>query len=193
MKILGINGSPRKGGNTDILLDKAMEGAASGCGETEKILLDELDINPCREEEYYAVDAQGLSPVKDDMQIIYQKIDDCDILLIASPIFFGSLSAQTKIMIDRFQCVWVSKVLKKKKIFVRKKTGGFISTEATHREDFFLNAKLIIKNFFHIINARYCGELFCPGLEDKGEVRKSPELLDRAHELGRKLRASNSL
>lgn len=192
MKVLGINGSPRKGGNTDILLDKALEGAASGHAETEKIFLEGLQIHPCREVEYYTVDAKGFSPVKDNMHILYQQIEKCDALLIASPIFFGSLSAQTKIMIDRFQCIWVSQNLKGLKIFTRKKAGAFLCTEASHREDFFQNAKFIIRNFFHIINVRYSGDVFCPGLEKKGEVKKYPEFLDRAFKLGRDLSVLDS-
>ena len=58
MKILAINGSPRKGGNTDILLDKVLEGAGPAV-EREKIHLEDLDIQPCREEEYYEVNAEG--------------------------------------------------------------------------------------------------------------------------------------
>lgn len=187
MKVLGINGSPRKAGNTDILLDKSLEGARGRNRETEKICLEELNIHPCGEEEYYKVDAKGFSPIKDDMHIIYKKVEECDILLIASPIFFGSLSAQTKTMIDRFQCVWVSKNLKKMKIFNRKKIGAFICAEATHREDFFQNAKFIIRNFFYIINVRYSRELFCPGLEEKEDVKRFPEYLERAFQLGREL------
>jgi multimeric flavodoxin WrbA len=187
MKILGINGSPRKGGNTDILLDLVLQGASECRAGIEKIWLEELVIHPCREEEYYSVDSRGLSPVKDDMHVVYEKVEECDVLLVASPIFFGSLSAQTKAMIDRFQCIWVAKNFKKMEVFTRKKLGAFLCVEATHREDFFQNAKFIIKNFFHIINVRYSGELFCPGLEEKAAVKKFPEFLERAFQLGRTL------
>jgi len=173
----------------DTLLEKALQGAAKIRTEGEKIWLEELDIHPCREEEYYTVDARGLSPVNDDMHLVYKKVDACDILLVGSPIFFGSLSAQTKIMIDRFQCVWVAKNLRKMDVFRRRRIGAFICVEATHREDFFQNAQFIIKNFFHIINVRYGGELFCPGLEEKGDVRKFPEFLERAFQLGRTVRS----
>jgi multimeric flavodoxin WrbA len=187
MKILGINGSPRKRGNTSLLLDKALEGTGARQGERETIWLEELDIHPCREVEYDTVDARGLSPVKDDMHVVYKKVEESDVLLIASPIFFGSLTAQTKIMIDRFQCVWVAKNIKKMEVFTQKKPGAFICTEATHRKDFFQNAKFIIKNFFHILNIRYSGELFCPGLEEKGDVKRFPEFLERAFQLGQSL------
>jgi multimeric flavodoxin WrbA len=187
MKILGINGSPRRGGNTDILLDKALLASGDSGWEKEKILLNLLDINPPQEIEYYKVNSEGLSPIQDDMHIVYEKVKECDALILASPIFFGSLSAQTKIMIDRFQCAWVSKNILKKDIFKKKKTGAFICTSAAHRKDFFQNARSIVRNLFQVINAKYAGELFCPGLEKKGEVKKYTEFLESAYDLGKKI------
>ena len=187
MKLLGINGSPRKGGNTDILLDKSLEAARDSGWKTEKIILNLLDISPPQEKEYYEVNSEGLSPIQDDMQIIYRKVKECDGIIIASPIFFGSLSAQTKIMIDRFQCVWISKYLLKKDIFTKKKAGGFICVSAAHRKDFFQNAKSIVRNLFQVISAKYKAELFCPGLEKKGEVKNHPDFIKSAYELGEKV------
>jgi len=191
MNLLGINGSPRQGGNTDILLDKALEAAEESGWETEKIILNLLDISAPQEKEYYEVNSEGLSPIKDDMQIIYKKVNKCDGIILASPIFFGSLSAQTKIMIDRFQCVWVSKNLLKKEIFTQKKAGGFICAAASHRKDFFQNAKSIVRNLFQVIRAQYKAELFCPGLEEKGEVKNHPDFLESAYELGREIISKN--
>lgn len=187
MKILGINGSPRKGGNTDVLLDKALEAAGDRGWKTEKIILNLLDISPPQEIEYDKVNSEGLSPIQDDMQIIYKKVKECDAIIIASPIFFGSLSAQTKIMIDRFQCAWVSKNILKKDTFKKKKSGAFICTSAARRKDFFQNARAIVRNLFQVINTTYAGELFCPGLEKKGEVKKHPGLLESAYTLGQKV------
>ena len=101
MNILGINGSPRIGGNTDILLDKALEGAKDKGAVIEKIILNTFKFSPCQECENIKDD--GTCIVEDDMQIIYKKIEEADAVILASPIFFGSLSAQTKMMIDRFQ------------------------------------------------------------------------------------------
>ena len=96
MKVLGINGSPRIGGNTDILLDRVLEGAKSKGAKTEKIILNKLKFSPCQECENLPDD--GSCIVEDDMKAIYEKIKDIDSLILASPIFFGSLSAQTKMM-----------------------------------------------------------------------------------------------
>ena len=181
MDVLGINGSPRIGGNTDVLLDKALEGSRSKGATTEKVILNLLKFSPCQECENIRDD--GTCIIEDDMQPLYKKIKETDAIIFASPIFFGSISAQSKMMIDRFQCVWRAKYMLKKDIFGRKK-GGFISVQALARKDFFDNAKLIVKNFFAAINVDYKEELFCPGIDEKGSVSKYPDVLKKAFELG---------
>ncbi|MGB2601738.1 MAG: flavodoxin family protein [Candidatus Omnitrophota bacterium] len=187
MKVLGICGSPRKEGNTDILLDKALEGSAAAGAETEKITISDLNISPIQEREYEEVNADGLSVVDDDMDVVFKKIRQADAVVMASPVFFGSLSTQSKMMIDRFQCVWLSKIVNHKEIFPDSIAGAFICVEATTREDFFENAKSIIRHFFATINAEYKEELFCPGCDKKGSVLEHAERLEEAFDLGRKL------
>jgi len=187
MKVLGINGSPRKGGNTEILLEKTLEGAVSSGAEVERIVLEDLEIAPCSEREYENVGSDGLSIVDDDLRQVYRKIDEADVLILASPVFFGSLSAQTKTMIDRFQCVWLAKNVFKKDVFLARRTGGFICVSGARRKDFFDNAKSIVRHFFTTINVDYKRELFCPGVEKKGAVLDRPECLQAAYELGRDL------
>ena len=125
MNVLGINGSPRMGGNTDILLDKALEGAQGKGSEIEKVILNTLKFSPCQECEVLKDD--GSCIINDDMQPLYKKIKESDAIILASPIFFGSLTAQTKMMIDRFQCAWRARYILKKDIFKKKRCGAFIS------------------------------------------------------------------
>ena len=183
MKVLGINGSPRIGGNTDILLDKALEAAKSKGAQTEKIILNTLKFVPCQECANLKDD--GSCIVNDDMQMVYKKLAQADAVIVASPIFFGSLTAQVKMMIDRFQCIWRAKYMLKKEIFTKKKKGAFIAVEASTREDFFENAKSIVKHLFASINAGYQYELFCPGVDEKAAILKHPVCLNKAMELGR--------
>ena len=190
MKVLGISGSPRKQGNTDILLEKALEGARAGGAETEKIILNDLAIAPCREEEYDKVSDEGLSVVPDDIHIVFSKVKQADALILASPVFFGSLSAQTKTMIDRFQCVWLARNILHKEVFQKKLKGAFICVEATERKDFFENSKAIVRHFFATINAGYEEELLCGGVDAKGKVLERPDRLEEAYRIGRKLAGS---
>ena len=185
MNVLGINGSPRIGGNTDILLDRALDGARSVGAKTEKVILNSLKFFACQECENIKDD--GSCIIEDEMQALYKKIEDTDALILASPVFFGSLSAQTKMMIDRFQCAWRTKHILGKEVFKKKKVGAFISVEASDRNDFFDNSKSIVKNLFATINVAYKEELFCPGVNRMGDVFKYPDFLKKAYELGYKI------
>ena len=185
MKIIGINGSPRIGGNADILLDKALEGARSIGAETEKVILNTLKIAPCQECENLKDD--GSCIVEDDMQDLYRKILEADAVIVASPVFFGSITAQAKIMIDRFQCLWRAKFILKKNTVKKEKVGAFISVEASNREDFFVNSRSIVKNFFAVIDASYQEEVLCRGIDEKGKVLARTDCLEKVFELGAKV------
>ena len=191
--ILGISGSPRIGGNTDILIEKALEGARAAGGKTKKMILNDLDLSPCQEIEYEKVNSNGYSVIHDDIHLIYQAIQECHALILASPIFFGSISAQTKIMIDRFQNVWVSNNILNKPVFTQKKEGAFLCVAGSQRNDFFENARFIVKNFFYTINFRYEKDLFCPGTDRRGDILFHTECLIRAFELGRSIAISSDL
>ncbi len=104
MKILGIMGSPRLKSNTDLLLEEALRGAQSLGAEIEKIIVDKLDITPCRE--YYGCLKDGNCVIRDDMDDIYPKLVAADGIIVASPIFFYGLSAQLKALVDRSNCVY---------------------------------------------------------------------------------------
>lgn len=183
MQILGISGSPRIGGNTDILLDKVLQGAKTKGAQTEKVILNTLKFSPCQECENIRDD--GTCIVEDEMQPLYKKIEEADVIILASPIFFGSLSAQTKMMIDRFQCIWRAKYLGRKKIFEKTRKGIFICVEASHKKEFFDNARMIVRNFFVTVDVDCQKEIYCPGLDEKGEVLKYPAFLDEAFEAGK--------
>ena len=185
--ILGISGSPRIAGNTDILLDKALEGARDSGAKTEKIILNNLEFAPCQECSQMPDD--GTCIIEDDMQVVYKKVKEADGIILASPIFFGSLSAQTKMMIDRFQCLWRARHVLKKDMSKRKMPGAFICVEASGREDFFENAKSITRNFFAAIDAEYKEELLCPGVDEKGSILKCPDFLKKAFRLGEDIAA----
>lgn len=183
--VLGILGSPRIGGNSDLLLDKALEGAQNAGASTEKIILNELKLSPCQECE--EVTGDGTCRIEDDLQVIYPKIIEADVLILASPIFFGSLSAQTKVMIDRFQCHWRTKLVSKNIKSTKDKSGAFICVQASQKKAFFENARSIVKNFFSTVDVEYREQLFCPGIDEKAGILKFPERLEKAYALGQSL------
>lgn len=182
MKVLGLNGSPRKNGNTEILLGEFIKGARENGVEAETIRLNSLNFRPCQECDNARTD--GVCIVNDDMQDIFSKVHSADAIVIASPVFFGSLSAQTKMMIDRFQCQWTAKFVHKTLKLNKKKDGYFLSVEASSKEKFFDNARSIVKNFYAVIEAEYKGELFCPLVDAKGDINNSTECLTKAYQMG---------
>ena len=186
MKVLGIMGSPRMKGNTDLLLDEALKGAASQQAEVEKILSDKLNITACKE--YYACLKDGKCVIKDDMDDIYDKLLAADAVIIASPMFFYTVSAQLMLLISRCQALWARKYVLKN-MDIPEKKGAFIAVGATRGEKLFDGPKLTIKYFFQAINAAYMDELLIRGVDKKGEIKDHPTALKDAYVLGKKLAA----
>jgi multimeric flavodoxin WrbA len=184
LKVLGIMGSPRMKGNTDLLLDEALKGAESRGAEVDKILADKLKVTPCKE--YYACLKDGNCVIKDDMDDVYAKLLAADAIIIASPMFFYTVSAQLMVLISRCQALWARKYVLKSLDIPRKK-GAFIAVGATRGEKLFDGPRLTIKYFFQAINTQYTDELLIRGIDKKGEIREHPTALTDAYELGRRL------
>ena len=185
MKILGIMGSPRIKGNTDVLLDQALEGARSQGAEVEKIIIDKLNIAPCRE--YYGCARDGNCVIRDAMDEVYPKLLSADGVIIASPMFFYGLSAQVKALIDRCQALWARKHILKQNLYGSGRKGAFIAVGATKGKNLFNGSILTVKYFFEAIGVDYSDELLIRGVDQRGEIREHPTALADAFDLGRKL------
>lgn len=186
MKVLGILGSPRREGNTEILLDEALRGASDHGGRCEKIVLRDLKITPCLE--IYKCAEDGVCAIQDDMQPLFPKIVHAERLIIASPVFFYGVTGLAKAMIDRCQSLWARKYILKLPVSpIANRQGAFISVAATQGKKLFDGVKLTVKYFFDAIDVEYSDELLVRGADEKGEVRKQPEALKESYELGRRL------
>lgn len=104
MKVLVINGSPRAKGNSDLLCDEFIRGAEEAGNQVEKISLREKEISPCKA--CYACFRTGSCVQKDDMAEILEKAEKADVLLLATPTYFLTMSGQMKVMIDRLLPKW---------------------------------------------------------------------------------------
>jgi len=187
LKILGIMGSPRIKSNTDLLLDEALKGARSRQAGVEKIIVDKLKISACRE--YYGCLRDGNCVIKDDMDDIYPKLIAADGIIVASPIFFYTVSAQLLTLISRSQALWARKyVLKETPDSVKK--GAFIGVGATRGEKLFDGSILTMKYFFEAINAEYVDNLLLRGIDKRAEIKERPEALRDAFALGKRLATS---
>ena len=186
MKVLGILGSPRREGNTEILLNEALRGASDHGGVCEKVILRDLKITPCLE--IYKCAEDGVCAIQDEMQGLFPKIIQAERLLLASPIFFYSVPALAKSMIDRCQSLWAKKYILKLPVSpVSDRKGVFISVAATRGKKLFDGVRLTVQYFFDAIDVAYSDELFVRGADEKGEVRDQPEALKAAYDLGRRL------
>jgi len=111
VKVLGIYGSPRKGGNTDLILDKILEGSRTAGAEINSIYVRQLKIDGCLE--CGSCDDTGKCVIQDDMQSVYPLLQQADIIFLASPNFFYNVTAQVKLLIDRSQAMWSARLLEK--------------------------------------------------------------------------------
>jgi multimeric flavodoxin WrbA len=186
MRVLGIMGSPRRQSNTEILLDRALEGAGESGAEIEKVLVSKLKIAPCLE--IYACRKDGNCAIKDDMQLLYKKLLEADHVIFASPIFFYGITSQAKAVVDRCQALWVrTHVLGMGKEDKRERRGVFISVGATRGAKLFEGAVLTVKYFFDAIGVEYSGDLLVRGIDDKGQIKERPAALEDAFRLGQEL------
>lgn len=177
-------------GSTDILLDRALEGASSGGAKTEKIFLNNLSFKPCQE--CRGCDKTGSCVIKDDMRTVYDKVDGADAVILASPIFFTNITAQLKSMVDRFQCRWVAKnVLKKMTTPDPKKKGLFICVSAMDKDEFLQNALNTIRAFYNTIGIKDVRHIYCGGLETASDLSGRQDVMEKAYEEGRSLAKGN--
>ena len=185
MKFLAIWGSPRRGGNSEILLQAFIDGATQGGGEVERLSLREHKISPCLE--IYHCFKDGTCPIKDDMLPLYDKLLEADVVVLATPIFFYSVSAQAKAFIDRTQALWARRYVTKQDFPGPERQGVLLAVGATHGKLLFVGARLVAKYFFDAINVSYAAEILVRGVDDKGEIHQQPEVLTAATDLGRRL------
>ncbi len=191
MKVLGLFGSPRREGNTDLLLEEMLKGAESRDARIERIFLSDWDISGCRE--CRSCEATGNCVLPDEMQEVYPKLMEADYIVLASPIFFYGVTAQVKKMIDRGQALWARKYILKKSSMDKgdpKRKGWFLSVGGSRGTKVFDGAILTVRYFFDALNVEYAGELTFPGLDHKGALKEHPSALKEAFEAGERLTAS---
>jgi len=183
--IVAIYGSPRREGNTAALLKKAVEGARDSGAEVEEIVLRDLKISPCLE--IYGCLQTGECVIKDDFQMVRDKILHAEGLILASPVFFYSVSSHTKILMDRFQSLWVKKywVDKTPKGHpIHHRKGMFISVGATRGKKLFDGMLLSVRYFFDVLDMELWKALLYRQLDFQDDVLKHPEYLEEAYSSG---------
>jgi len=187
LKILGICGSPRKDGNTEVLLKEALKGAHEAGAEIEAIFLRDKTISPCLE--IYGCKVDGRCVIEDDFHEVAEKMVQADAIILASPIFFYTVSAHTKMLMDRCQSFWVKRYLLKEPITPdrHRRKGAFISVGATHGKRLFEGVTLTVRYFFDALDVDLFDTLLVRGVDEQGEIFNNPEEIRAAYELGSRL------
>ena len=162
-----LSGSPRKGGNTELLAEAFAKGA-SAHHHVEIVSVRDVKVNPCLGCNACFVSEGNSCAQKDDMALIYEKMNHADMLVIASPVYFYGISAQLKTVIDRFHNPI-------RDSFHIKKMALLLVGAATLPELYNLGLK-----FFNMEDA---GKVLVRGVKDKGDI-KGTSFLEDAYQLG---------
>jgi len=185
LKVVGIVGSPRKGMNTDTLVTKMLEGARSAGATTEKIYLNDLEIGPCQACDKYPAPAYCF--YEDGMEEIYEALETADGLVIGTPAYYESVSAQLKLLIDRSNCLSEMVPLRDGRVTFRsriakRKRGVFIWVADFSRDP--EHALATIRLWCRDANVELVESLILTGSEHGEGAGKREHLLCRAFELG---------
>lgn len=174
-KVLILSGSPRKGGNSDILCEEFVRGAVDSGNEAELIRVAEKKVAPCSAC-YWCRENGGKCVHKDDMAEILQKMIDADVLVLASPVYFYSIDAQLKAVIDRTVARWLE---------VKNKEMYYIVTMADEELASADTTLACFRGYADCVTgAKEMGVLIGSGVYQKGEI-KNTEMLKKAYEMGK--------
>ncbi len=184
VKVLGISTSPRTNGNSDILLRRALDGAESTGAQIEYIHLTDYKIGPCTE--CNACYATGRCIVEDDYPQLLEKLLNTDHLIFATPVFFMTVCAQAKMLIDRGQCLWAHKYVLKKQLFnpERDRRAMVIAVGGSKSTKQFDSIRRTMKAYFDSLQMQYIAGLFVNKVDERGSIEKHPSALNEASRLG---------
>ena len=186
MKILGILGSPRVGGNSDVLLDQALTGAKDSGAEVEKIILSQKRISGCLNCE--KCNQTGVCVIKDDMPGIHQKILTADAVIHSVPVYFWSMTAQMKAYLDRW-CAFFDADWNWHKAYESKMKGKRIGLITLCGDPNVSTADPIVHSFRSTCS--FTGMILFgvsrASASGKGEISKNEKAMEEAYDLGRKI------
>ncbi len=169
-----LSGSPRKGGNSDLLCDEFMRGAKEAGHKVTKINVADKKIAPCRA--CYACKGTGKCAIKDDMADILQAMIDADVLVLASPVYFYSIDAQLKALIDRTVARWLE---------VKDKEFYYIATCADTEKESIETTLACFRGYADCVEgAKEMGVIYGMGVYEKGTVKDTPAMAE-AYEMGK--------
>lgn len=187
MKVISLNGSPRVGGNTELLLTQAERAAQTAGHEVKRFNLNKMQIKPCQD--CGGCEKTGTCVIQDDMTEIYHAIREADRIIVASPVFFFGLSAQTKAVIDRSQAFWCEKYLLKKPL-AEGPNGrrGLLLLVGGMKKDIGIQcSEATAKAFFRTVSVPKHETLGFLEVDQKGAILQHKTALGDAYQAGERL------
>ena len=170
-----------------MMLDEFLRGCTDAGAQAERIVLSQLNMKGCLGCD--ACEETGECVQADDMEGVYQSLEQHDRIVLASPIYFYGVTSQTKALIDRSQALWCRKYRLgksgKDRGHGRPRKGFFISVGATKGKNLFEGTVLTIRYFFDAIDVEYSGELLYKKIDSKGAIRDHPTALKDCYQAGR--------
>jgi multimeric flavodoxin WrbA len=187
--MLVINGSPRKGGNTETVLNAFIEGAKEAGAEVTTIRLVEIEHKNCKG--CNACHKNGVCVIKDALTPVFDQMLESDILVLASPIYSMTVTAEMKSFIDRGQFLWAQKFIRKTLVFdaahLKKHKGVFLGTSGQDLPYIFDSAFPVVRAFFNDSGFSYADNVLFPGMDKHGGVQGWPESVVEAKKRGKEI------
>ncbi|MHA1911659.1 MAG: flavodoxin family protein [Candidatus Kariarchaeaceae archaeon] len=178
VKVIAFVGSPRRGGNTEILVDEILAGAEASGALVEKIILNELEINPCQ-----ACDECKNSDsciIDDDMELLKVKMEESQVWILATPIYWWGPSAQLKAFIDRWYGIYRGGMFKGKNIILAMPMGDKNDKTARHAVGMMIDS-------INYLNMNLLETILAPGAYDLGEIKEQSNILEKARSIGNEI------
>lgn len=185
--VVGIYGSPRKQGNTDLMLDAFLKGAETAGAEIKRLYARDLKIRGCLGCGH--CDKTGRCVQKDEMRQVYPLLEEAQRIVVASPIYFYGVTGQLKLLIDRTQALYMKRAIAGKagkagqKMLTRK--GFVLLAGATRGKRLFECSILTMKYFFDALGVLYAGELSFKELEERGAILEQPQAMEECRMAGK--------
>ena len=187
MLVVGLQGSPRKKGNTNFLLSTFMTAAEKLGARTIVIDVTQKKIIPCKE--YTVCEKKGYCPIEDDVKDeIYPLLREAELVVLATPIFFYNMTAQLKAVVDRCQTFWARKYkLKLKDPGASMRRGFLLAVGATKGKNLFEGLNLTTQYFFDAIWAKFDDSLTYRGIEGPKDMAAHPTVIQEVEEAAERL------
>jgi len=189
LNITAIYGSPRKGGNTDLLMRSFLEGVRAAGGTAQELFLRNFRVWPCTACGGCA--RTGRCVLDDDMEVLYRYFAESDVLVLAAPVFFYGFGAMAKAMVDRCQAFWVRRYRLKQDMNAERASGSgrgiLLSVGGSGGARNFEGILLSARYFFDALGMSFAHHLTYGSVDEAGAILRHPSACSDAGRLGREV------